>query len=235
MSNALVNSAGELLSHYATLFDLTYLEYVSGKPSECKKKLQELLTEFETLRGSVSEERLLKKSTFALLAWQEEFGFRGAADIVGDLVAGYFRLDMGEARFFAAYAACLLYHCFLSSHGLDTLLPPDFTKTQKLLQKKCGVKYADTLKTVDFSGANGYFRLTYIVGEYREDLRALLESFDMRAKQRYFRRLYDDAGFSLKTRVNAKELLSLVALGGGIAGDTFLGYLKRTGFLESFM
>lgn len=236
MSEYCVNGAGNLFAHYITLFDLTYSEYVTGAHSESKRELSELLKSFEDLRDSVGAERLIKNSEAALKVWYERHSPRdGAAGIAGEYVARHFGLGEGEARFLCAYCINELYACYLRADAVDTLLPPDLVKTQKLLQKKCGVKYADTLKTVDFSGANGYFRLAYIVREYREDLARLLTSFDMKSKQRYFRRLYDDAGFSLKNRVNTKELLYFIALAGGLAENTFLGFLKKTGFLEVFM
>ncbi|MCI5820043.1 MAG: hypothetical protein MRZ86_05615, partial [Acidaminococcus sp.] len=116
----------------------------------------------------------------------------------------------------------------------DVLLPPDKIKSMKLLEKKCGLSFNLLLKRIDFLTVNSYFRIKYILEEYRLDLLSCLEEIDYSTSQRRWRRIYDDAGFWLKENFSSKELLSIMALAGETSKG-LLGYAKATGALEDYI
>ncbi len=140
----------------------------------------------------------------------------------------------GEYMFVASYVLWAYYRLFLKSGCEDTLLPPDKMKSMKLLETKCGLEFNLLLKRIDFLTVNGYFRIKYILDEYRDDLIGILNSIDLEKSQRRWRRLYEDAGFWLKENFTTKELLSSMALCGEISGG-LLGYAKASGALEDYI
>ncbi len=140
----------------------------------------------------------------------------------------------GEYMFVAAYVLWGYYRNFLKSAADDVLLPPDKIKSMKLLEKKCGLSFNLLLKRIDFLTVNGYFRIKYIVDEYRLDLLGCLDKINYSVGQRRWRRLYDDAGFWLKENFSSKELLSIMALAGEMSKG-LLGYAKATGALEDYI
>lgn len=140
----------------------------------------------------------------------------------------------GEYMFVASYVLWAYYRLFLKSRCEDTLLPPDKMKSMKLLETKCGLEFNLLLKRIDFLTVNGYFRIKYILDEYRDDLIGILNSIDLEKSQRKWRRLYEDAGFWLKENFTTKELLSSMALCGEISGG-LLGYAKASGALEDYI
>ena len=140
----------------------------------------------------------------------------------------------GEYMFVASYVLWAYYRLFLKSRCEDTLLPPDKMKSMKLLETKCGLEFNLLLKRIDFLTVNGYFRIKYILDEYRDDLIGILNSIDLEKSQRRWRRLYEDAGFWLKENFTTKELLSSMALCGEISGG-LLGYAKASGALEDYI
>jgi len=141
---------------------------------------------------------------------------------------------LGEYTFIATYLLWGFYTCYLGADAVDVLLPPDKVKSMKLLEKKCGIPFSMLLKRIDFFTVNGYFRIKYILGEYREDLLAALKTLDYKADQRRWRRLYDDAGYWLKETFTVRELLSLMALSGELSGG-LLGFAKASGALEDYI
>ena len=140
----------------------------------------------------------------------------------------------GEYMFVASYVLWAYYRLFLKSGCEDTLLPPDKMKSMKLLETKCGLEFNLLLKRIDFLTVNGYFRIKYILDEYRDDLIGILNSIELEKSQRRWRRLYEDAGFWLKENFTTKELLSSMALCGEISGG-LLGYAKASGALEDYI
>lgn len=232
----IASGTGAVFSKYIAYFDLKFNEYITGRPSPLADKILSLLDTFESIKTESGYPDILMRTLFELSKLSFEYDReRSSAEIFGSLVSDYFRIMRGEADFIAAYSLSSLYNSFLSVKAFDTLIPADKIKSRKLLQKKCGVNFSESVKTIDISPLKSYLKHTYIVNEYREDLRALAASFDMAAKQRFFRRLYDDAGFALKDKLTIKELLRLMSLSGEIAAGSFLGYLKSIGFLEAYI
>jgi hypothetical protein len=230
----IASGAGLMYSAWITFFDLRYEEYLSGEENPSTQKLKKLLVEFDGVPKDADFPNRLCEYLMRLGIIKQDIGVVGAADAAGQALAYSVDLYQGEAAFVSAYAIAFLYRAYLKNTvGVtDTLLPADKIKTRKLLQKKFGVNYFAGLTSADFAGHNNYFKHSFIVGEYRADLLAAAELFDMREKQRAFRRMYDDAGFALKAKLSVKELLRAVSLSGEIAEGTFLKQMKDIGFLE---
>ena len=134
----------------------------------------------------------------------------------------------GEYRFLASAALCSFYSSFLSSPSIDCA-PPSciFDAWDKL--DKLGV--ADNSKCVDFFDINGYFRISYILGEYRLDLLEKLAGADVHSMQRFWRRLYLDAGYWLKSEICASEVIECMRLAGATS-DSLAGYAFASGILD---
>ena len=137
----------------------------------------------------------------------------------------------GEYRFLASVAICSFYSLFLGSPSIDSSPPAcreeSFDKLDKLKVEPI------TPKCVDFFDINGYFRIDYILSEYRMDFLEKLAGIDVHGMQRFWRRLYDDAGYWLKAEITASETLSCMALAGAMS-DNLLGYAYASGFMKRF-
>ncbi len=135
---------------------------------------------------------------------------------------------IGEYKFVASALIVAFYSAYLGSPSIDTLVP-----AQKSAQKKAlaplGVR-ANTLKRIDFFDINSYFRINYILSEYRMDLLEKLTEVDFHTAGRFWRRLYADAGFWLKSEISSKLLFDTMALAGAL-GNNLLSLAYATGFL----
>lgn len=140
------------------------------------------------------------------------------------------RLD-GEYRFLASAAILSFYSLYLGSPGIDGAPPCD---REGDMDKLSELKVESIpLKCVDFFDINGYFRIEYILSEYRMDFLEKLAGIDLHGMQRFWRRLYDDAGYWLKGEITASETLSCMALAGAVS-DNLLGYAHASGFMSKF-
>ena len=161
--------------------------------------------------------------------------FVASAEILADILA---RADgkryFGEYVFVASYLIAGFYSAYLSGDCSDVLLPPDKVKTMKLLEKKCGFNYFSLVKRIDILSINSYFRIKYILSEYRKDLLDELSDLNFKSAQKFWRRQYADAGFWLSNTFCVKELLSLMSLSGELAGG-LLGFAKASGALENYI
>jgi hypothetical protein len=170
-----------------------------------------------------------------LSAKHRDENFVSSAEIMADILM---RADgsryLGEYVFIASYLLAGFYASYLKNDCEDVLLPPDKVKTMKLLEKKCGYNFYSLVKRIDIFSANSYFRIKYIIGEYREDLLKSLNSLDFKTAQKFWRRQYADAGFWLISTFSSRELLTLLALSGELAGG-ILGFAKASGALENYI
>ena len=137
----------------------------------------------------------------------------------------------GEYMFVTACALKRFYTLFLSSPSIDTLLPADNDAVLSRLVALTGRERAGLLQMFDFSDVNSYFRISYIVGEYRLDFIDRLSAIDLAAAERKWRRTYDDAGFFLRGAVTAREVTEAMSLAGAVSGG-LLHYAATTGFLD---
>lgn len=141
------------------------------------------------------------------------------------------RLD-GEYRFLAGSVLCNLYSSFLGSPSIDCAPPPclcaDMDKISSL-----SINIANNLKCIDFFDVSSYFRISYILSEYRLDLLEKLACVDMHSAKRFWRRLYGDAGYWLKSEITASEVLWCIYLAGAMS-DGLLGYMYTLGMMKKF-
>lgn len=137
---------------------------------------------------------------------------------------------MGEYRFLAAAMLLNFYSNFLGAPSLD-VIPPACRDIafDKLSELK--ISTAILPKKVDFFDINSYFRISYILGEYRMDLLDKLGGIDIRASQRFWRRLYPDAGYWLKSELSVRDMLEALTLAGALS-DGLLGFAFASGVLN---
>lgn len=142
------------------------------------------------------------------------------------------RLD-GEYRFLAGCVLNSLYSFFLGSPSIDCALPPCVVDDMDRL-KSLAINVENKCKCIDFFDVSSYFRISYILSEYRLDLLEKLASVDMRSTERFWRRLYKDAGYWLKSEITASEVLLCVYL-AGVMSDGLLGYIYALGMMNKFV
>ena len=137
---------------------------------------------------------------------------------------------LGEYKFISASLLFAFYKELLGSPSIDTLLPAARERERKELEN-IGYPLANSVKNIDFFDANGYFRISYILSEYRMDLLDKLEGASLRSVSRTWRRIYEDAGFWLRGELTAKDMLSAMRLAGYLS-DNLLGYAYAIGALN---
>lgn len=141
----------------------------------------------------------------------------------------------GETSFIAGYVLLNLYRMFLSARAVDTLLPSDTVKTLKLLEKMRAINYNKYVSMICQDSVNAYLKRGFILNEYREELYSRLDGLDMSGLTRFWRRLYDDAGFWLKDFIGNASLMRYLSLAAELSENCLLKYIKRLGFLERFI
>lgn len=139
---------------------------------------------------------------------------------------------MGEYRFISASVIATLYENYLSSPTLDCAIPPAHDKKIDALSKLTGRSIGNLQKAFDFFDIDRYFRVGYILSEYRLDLLEKLRSVDFHSAQKKWRRLYADAGYWLKSAFTTKTLLTAMKLSAEI-GNGLLRYIVESGFAEA--
>ncbi len=231
--NVLINSSNEqvassygyLLAHQLSQFENEFARLVLAE-----KRGEYCLKEIDKMTMSKLCVELLKISS-------EKQG-EDSADIMSKIMQATAiskskkpRL-MGEYKFIASVAIAAFYKAFLSALSLDIMPPRDlFFDSDKL--QKIGVNLTECQKRIDFFDINVYFRISYILGEYRTDLIDKLSHVDIHQTARFFRRLYDDALYHLKSEMSAKEVIGCMAL-AGLMSDNLLGYAYASGVMNRF-
>ena len=138
----------------------------------------------------------------------------------------------GEYMFVAACALRRLYSLYLSSPAIDALPPADSERALTELAALTGRSRASLAEMFDFLGVSGYFRINYIVGEYRLDLIEKLSAIDLVSAERRWRRTYEDAGWFLRGALTARDMTDAMVLAGGVSGG-LLHHMFSTGFLDA--
>ena len=137
---------------------------------------------------------------------------------------------VGEYKFVSASLLMAFYKELLGAPAIDTLLPADKERAREELEN-LGYPVTNSAKNIDFFDVNGYFRISYILSEYRMDLIDKLGGASLKPSARTWRRIYDDAGFWLKSELTAKDMFSAMRLAGSIS-DNLLGYAYAIGALR---
>ena len=136
---------------------------------------------------------------------------------------------IGEYKFLASAVISAFYSVYLAAPSIDVIPPAcrelasDELDSLCLERKRC--------KSVDFFDLNGYFRISYILSEYRTDLLDKLGSIDFHTSQRFWRRLYPDAGYWLKGEITCKDLTDSLKLAGA-RSENLLGFAYASGVLS---
>lgn len=139
---------------------------------------------------------------------------------------------IGEYKFLASSLISAFYGAFLKAPSYDVMPPATLSSALDALAF-LGIKDTIPPKKVDFFDINAYFKISYILSEYRLDLLEKLGSVDRHTGQRFWRRLYPDAGYWLKREVNENDLLRAMALAGAFS-DGLLGYAFASGVTARF-
>ncbi len=139
---------------------------------------------------------------------------------------------LGEYKFVSGTVIACAYESFLSSPSIDCLLPPAHDQNLDKLGKLTGRPMEKLLKAFDFFDADSYFRVGYILSEYRLDLLDKLKTVDFHSSGKRWRRLYSDAGYWLKSTFTAKSLIEAMKLSAEI-GDGLLRYIAESGLAEA--
>lgn len=137
----------------------------------------------------------------------------------------------GEYKFLAACTLAVFYSGFLSSPAIDTLPPADHDGALEELSRLTGEPREKLCHSFDFFDVSGYFRINYILSEYRLDLLERLSGLDLRSSERRWRRLYEDAGYWLKSALTARDMMRAMALAGELVTG-LLNYAVGTGFFR---
>lgn len=135
---------------------------------------------------------------------------------------------IGEYKFLASACITAFYSSFLGAPSIDTM-PPACRDVDAERLLSLGLLY-NTPKSVDFFDTNSYFRISYILSEYRTDLLDRLGYIDFHTAQRFWRRLYPDAGYWLKGEITCKNLTDCLTL-AGYGSDNLLGFAYASGIL----
>lgn len=138
---------------------------------------------------------------------------------------------VGEYKFISASVISTLYESYLSSPTIDCGIPPAHDINLETLTKLTGRSKNNLLKAFDFFDIDGYFRVGYILSEYRLDLLDKLRTVDFHSAQKRWRRLYADAGYWLKSAFSSNSLLTAMRLSAEI-GNGLLRYIAESGFVE---
>ena len=139
---------------------------------------------------------------------------------------------LGEYKFISASVIACLYESYLSSPSLDCALPPAHDQNLDALGKQTGRSLSKLLKAFDFFPIDDYFRVGYILSEYRLDLLEKLRAVDFHSAQKKWRRVYSDAGYWLKSAFTTSSLLTAMRLSAEI-GHGLLRFISESGFTEA--
>lgn len=139
---------------------------------------------------------------------------------------------MGEYKFLASALITAFYSSFLGALSIDVMPPACiFDERDKLTSLHQDFMYEQ--KSIDFFNINSYFKISYILSEYRMDLLDRLSGIDMHSMQRFWRRLYPDAGYWLKGEITTDAMLKCMSLAGSMS-DNLLGFAYASGVMTGF-
>ena len=133
---------------------------------------------------------------------------------------------IGEYKFLCGALIAAFYAAYLAAPSID-VMPPACREVATDMIDNMGYELKRG-KRVDFFDVNVYFRISYILSEYRTDLLDKLGSIDFRTAQRFWRRLYPDAGYWLKSEITCRDLLSGLTLAGSLS-ESLLGFAYASG------
>ncbi|MEG2453645.1 MAG: iron-containing alcohol dehydrogenase [Clostridia bacterium] len=238
-SRLVASGYGRVVSQIVNIFDTEFNKFSQIK-SYCGETLEALAREVHQFEIDKEKPDFRKRLMEILLKISKANEYmaieRSAVDTFSLLLTisseGH---TQGENSLIASYIVLNLYRSFLKSDGTDTLLPPDIIKTLKLLEKYQIINYNSYIKQYEVTSVEGYLKQTFILSEYRRDLYELINDIDIGAMARFWRRLYNDAGYWLKNYLTNAQLMRCLSLSAELSENTLLKHIKRIGFLEDFI
>ncbi len=232
-----VSAVGILLSQKIADFDILFERKVLGKAgcvavmssdiasnianAETTQDIDQVALSIELLKISARKTRL------------------DSLDIASIILGHIHKASKSEVRPFGEYRMLLaltikrVYMGFLASPTFDILPPPCHTKNLDYIASIMDLSCSNLVKSVDFFSIVNYFRISYVLSEYRIDLLDKLSSINIDSDKRCWKRLYSDAGFALSRSNFSGDILSAVTYAGSLSGG-LLGYLGQTGFVDRF-
>lgn len=139
----------------------------------------------------------------------------------------------GEYKFICASALSAFYSAYLTSPAIDVMPPIERDAVFDSLFERCDIKRSNIDKSIDFFDCNRYFRISYILSEYRMDLLEKLTGVELHTLQRFWRRIYTDAGYWLKGALSVKDITNALCA-ASVISDGLLGYLGASGLTANF-
>lgn len=217
---------GFVYSEPLSIFEDYYCEKVLAKPPSAVKKLKELPADASETNLAL---RLLEMS--AMQRKQDAAGAMSELLYETAVKKGEKPRLLGEYKFLASGVLSVFYSCFLGSPSIDTMPPVCHDAMIDEIGEATGRAREKVINSFDFLDVSSYFRISYILGEYRLDLLEKLSALDLRSTQKRWRRIYEDAAYWLKGTVTAKDLLRALSRAGQLT-EGLLHYASSTGFCE---
>lgn len=224
--NCVASGMGIILSEPLRNFEDYYADKVlDDKHSNIKKEI-------------LTRENELVNLAYCLLQISATRTYEDNATIMARILFDHARMMglptrlIGEYKFISASVIACLYESYLASPSLDCSLPPAHDINLDALGKQTGRSISKLLKAFDFFPIDDYFRVGYILSEYRLDLLEKLRAVDFHSAQKKWRRIYSDAGYWLKSAFTTKSLLTAMKLSAEV-GHGLLRFISESGFAEA--
>lgn len=229
---------GRVFSCLVSLFDVDFKKLMFNKDFDDAKvnALADGIKVFEAKKGDDNFKTRLARLLFFISLAKNDLDMKAeSADAVARVMSVKFGRSFGENSFLSAYMILNVYRLYLESDAVDTLIPEDIALTLKTLEKMRVVNYNKYMSELSITTATDYLKQTFILSEYRREMYERLDGMELTAVARFWRRLYDDAGFWLKRYADTEELFKVMALASELSEGGLLKYIKRTGFFERFI
>lgn len=216
---------GELYAKLVMCYDYMFLQ-TFAKDRECQELIDIIRRELEGFfalkfkRGSMEFTTYLVQTLMSVGLYTSmltDSDTLNSYRIYAELIKAYTNSGryIGEYTMLAAYYLQTLYRIALSKKDFGLCYPPDKIECAETLLKLCSKDISSTLSSIKILDAKSVGMRDYVLGVHRT---ALLENFAevenllLRGGQT-FRRLYDDAGYSLTREVKLDKLASIISAG----------------------
>jgi hypothetical protein len=140
---------------------------------------------------------------------------------------------IGEYKFVCASALSVFYSSYLGSPAIDVTPPAERDEIFDAIALSCNIPRENISKRIDFFDCSRYFRISYILSEYRMDLLEKLSGAEFHTVQRFWRRIYTDAGYWLKSALSVKDVTQALCM-ASVLSDGLLGFVGASGFTSGF-
>lgn len=229
---------GRIFACLVSLFDVDFRKLMFAKDFDdnAVNEIAESIKSFESKKNDDRFKTRLARLTFTVSRAKNNLDMKAeSTDAVARVFTTKFGRSYGENSFLAAYMILNVYRLYLESDVVDTLIPEDIAATLKTLEKMRVVNYNKYMSGLSITTATEYLKQTFILSEYRREMYERLDGMDLSTVARFWRRLYDDAGFWLKRYASSDELFGVLSLASELSEGGLLKYIKRTGFFERFI